>query len=131
MAGNDRGITLKPRRAGVWDSAARTTMQSPAFRVRLGVAGPGPSPARIRPVEKLAGRVKALVRQHGGLSHRAPRFSQGGRGGHAGAQFPVRTYRQRVAVKARIVRHKAKPAGVQWQERRGRDASLAPRVSRA
>ena len=112
MAGNDRRITLRPRRAGVWDSAARTTMESPTFRVRLGVAGPGQSPARIRPVKSLAGRVKAMVRQHGGLSHRTPRFSQGGRGGHAGAQFPVRSYRQRVAVKARIVRHKAKPAGV-------------------
>jgi len=107
MAGNDRGITLKPRRAGIWDPAARTTMESPAFRVRLGVAGPGRGPARIAPIKKFAGRIKAMVRQHGGLGGKTPRYSQGGRGGHAAAQFPVRSYRQRVAVKARVVRHQS------------------------
>jgi len=53
-----------------------------------------------------------MVTKHGGGAGRtsgAKRYSQGGRGGHAAAQFAARSGRQRVAVKARVVR--ARPGG--------------------
>ena len=53
-----------------------------------------------------------MVTKHGGGAGRtsgAKRYSQAGRGGHAAAQFAARSGRQRVAVKARVVR--ARPGG--------------------
>ena len=53
-----------------------------------------------------------MVTKHGGGAGRtsgAQRYSQAGRGGHAAAQFAARSGRQRVAVKARVVR--ARPGG--------------------
>jgi len=53
-----------------------------------------------------------MVTKHGGGVGRtsgAKRYSQAGRGGHAAAQFAARSGRQRVAVKARVVR--ARPGG--------------------
>jgi type IV secretory pathway VirD2 relaxase len=108
MSGQDGGSTPKVKRLGLWDAAARTATESPAFRVRLGVARPGASPARIAPIKRFAGRIKTMVRQHGG-GQGAPgtrRYGGIGRGGHAAAQFPNRSYPQRVTVKARVVRHK-------------------------
>src|ERR1700690_2951143 len=115
MAEKERGIPRRARR-GLWDSAARTTMEASPFRVRLGTARPGPSPGRTAPKTKLAGRIKAMVRAQGGLGRSssggggasARRYSLIGRGGHAGAQFSARSDRQRVTVKARVVRHKRK-----------------------
>src|SRR6202140_5426862 len=103
----------KGKGTGLWDAAARTTMEAPAFRVRLGIARTGEALGRTAPIRKLAGRIKAMVRQHGGGSEKggARRYSPIGRGGHAAAQFAVRSHRQRVTVKARIVRHKGGAAG--------------------
>lgn len=53
-----------------------------------------------------------MVTKHGGGAGRtsgAKRYSQVGRGGHAAAQFAARSGRQRVAVKARVLR--ARPGG--------------------
>ena len=85
-------------------------MENPAFRVRMGTARP--ASARALRVKKLSSRVKALVTKHGGVGGRklgGGRYSQFGRGGHAAAQFAARAGRQRVAVKARVVR--ARPGG--------------------
>jgi type IV secretory pathway VirD2 relaxase len=103
----------KGARAVLWDAAARTIMEAPAFRVRLGIARPGAGLGRTAPIRKLAGRIKAMVRHQGGGSGKvgARRYSPIGRGGHAAAQFAVRSHRQRVTVKARIVRHNGGAAG--------------------
>jgi type IV secretory pathway VirD2 relaxase len=113
MSSNDGPNGRKGARAGLWDAAARTVMEAPAFRVRLGVSRPGERLGRTAPIKKLAGRIKAMVRQQGGGSGKsgARRYSSIGRGGHAAAQFPARSYRQRVMVKARVVRHKAGATG--------------------
>lgn len=81
-----------------------------AFRVRMGTGRAALTPAAR--VKSLSSRVKAMVTKHGGGAGRssgAKRYSQAGRGGHAAAQFAVRSARQRVAVKARVVR--ARPGG--------------------
>jgi len=80
------------------------------FRVRIGSARAAPT--RTARVKSLSARVKAMVTKHGGGPGRASgakRYSQTGRGGHAAAQFAARSGRQRVAVKARVVR--ARPGG--------------------
>jgi type IV secretory pathway VirD2 relaxase len=126
MSTDEGHFGTKGKRAGLWDSAARTIMEAPAFRVRLGIARPGTGPARTAPIRKLAGRIKAMVRQHGGGNGKgsARRYSTIGRGGHAAAQFSVRSYRQRVTVKARVVRHKGGAAG-----KAGPGAALRKHVS--
>ena len=126
MSTDEGSFGAKGKRVGLWDSAARTIMEAPAFRVRLGIARPGTGPARTAPIRKLAGRIKAMVRQHGGGLGKASarRYSTIGRGGHATAQFPVRSYRQRVTVKARVVRHKGGAAG-----KAGPGAALRKHVS--
>lgn len=83
------------------DAPAATLMESPQFRVRVGTASAGPPPK----IKSFAGRMKTLVRQHGG-GVRAQRVrSQGGLGASAAAGLVVRSHPQRVIVKARVVRH--------------------------
>jgi type IV secretory pathway VirD2 relaxase len=83
------------------DAPARTLSETSPFRVRVGVARPGASPK----VRGFIGRVKSMVREHGGGSAGTWRRATGGRGGSAAARLPRRNAAQRVVVKTRIVKH--------------------------
>jgi type IV secretory pathway VirD2 relaxase len=83
------------------DAPARTLSESPAFRVRVGVGRSG-APNKLR---GFIGRIKSMVREHGGGSAGAWRRAYGGRGGAAAARLPRRHAAQRVVVKSRIVKH--------------------------
>jgi len=89
------------------DSPASTVTESPAFRVRLGAG----SSTRAPSLKGFAGRIKALVRKHQHAAGAAggKRLSHFGRGANAAAKHAVRAARQRVAVKARVVRHSTSP----------------------
>lgn len=99
------------RRSSHFDAPARTVSETPAFRVRLGTARPGESPGRVGKIKRLSGRIKAMVKTQGGAGSSSRRLGRFGRGGHAAAQFPASAYRQRVTVKARVVRHKGTRSG--------------------
>jgi type IV secretory pathway VirD2 relaxase len=83
------------------ESPALTLMDSPVFRVRL---GQGRSQAAPK-VRGFIGRIKALVRQHGGSATSRRYRAQFGVGGSAAARLPVRSHPQRVIIKARVVKH--------------------------
>ena len=83
------------------DAPVLTLTETPAFRVRMSGSGSG----RVPSFKRFAGKVRALVRQHGGGGARRFARALGGAGRGAAARLAVRTMRQRVIVKARIVRH--------------------------
>ena len=82
-------------------------LDSPSFRVRLGAG----SASRAGSLKGFIGRIKSLVRKHqhatGGGGRKA--LSHFGRGAGAAAKVAVRAAPQRVAVKARVVRHSRSP----------------------
>ncbi len=82
------------------DSPVDTLTESPVFRVRIGGGNAGRAPK----IKGFIGRIKALVRQQGGVGKGRHR-STAGVGGRAAARLAVRTAPQRVIVKARIVKH--------------------------
>jgi hypothetical protein len=94
-------ITLRAQAPGLRDAPALTLMESPQFRVRLGTVRPGSSPK----VKGFIGRIKSLVRKHGGSQLSARHRTNGGVGGSAAARLAVRAHPQRVIIKARVVRH--------------------------
>lgn len=101
MPKNTRKLPWASAREGNRDAPALTLMESPQFRVRLGAARPGRTPK----VNDFIGRIKRLVRQHGGGKSGGRSRAKGGVGGSAAARIPVRAHPQRVIVKARVVRH--------------------------
>jgi type IV secretory pathway VirD2 relaxase len=99
----------KSAAAGIRDRGVASSLERPAFRVRIGTARPAAGAGR--PAAKLSSRIRALVMKQGagrGLRGGGKRFSTG-RGGRAAAQFAARSGRQRVTIKARIVR--GRPGG--------------------
>ena len=101
MPKNTKELPWGSKRAGLRDAPAMTLMESPQFRVRLGSAPSGRSPK----IKGFIGRIKSMVRQHGGGAKTGRVRAQGGVGGSAAARLAVRAHPQRVIVKARVVRH--------------------------
>ncbi len=94
---------------GVHDRGVASSLERPAFRVRIGTARPAAGAGKS--AAKLSSRIRAGVMKQGrgaGASGGGKRFSTG-RGGRAAAQFAARSGRQRVTIKARVVR--ARPGG--------------------
>jgi len=65
----DTAERAKRQAHGLWDAAARTIMEAPAFRVRLGIARPGAGLGRTAPIQETCrSHSRRMVRQHGGGS---------------------------------------------------------------
>src|ERR1700730_6575456 len=92
MAKSTERGTSRSKPIGQRDVPAATLMESPAFRVRLGTTRPSRNPK----INGFIGRIKALVRQHGGGGANPRARAKGGVGGSAAARLPVRQYPQRV-----------------------------------
>lgn len=101
MPKNTGKMTWRGRAPGLRDAPALTLMESPQFRVRMGTVRPGRNPK----MKGFIGRIKSLVRVHGGAGSNPRGRGQGGVGGSAAARLTVRANPQRVVVKARVVRH--------------------------
>jgi type IV secretory pathway VirD2 relaxase len=100
MSKNTEKDSISATPTGRRDSPAETLMDNPVFRVRIGMAHPGRPPK----IKGFVGRIKAMLREHGGATQGRHR-STAGVGGSAAARLTVRSSPQRVIIKARVVKH--------------------------